>query len=245
VVDAAHGGADNGARGPNGVNEKDVVLALARGIRADLVRQGYRVVMTRDSDADPTFDDRATIANQFANAIFVTLHVASTGTPGTVRAYYYHATTPFTVTLSQNPSADEQAPAPAVIPLIPRAPNGATAAGLIPWREAQVKFIDQSHRFADLVQNVLAQKFSTSPAASAPSSVRELRSVAAPAIAIELSSVGSSSASALEAMGPSIAAAVDQSIVAFRPPVAAPAAPAPATAPAPPPPATPVPGGNR
>ena len=98
VVDAAHGGTDNGARGSNGINEKDVVLALARGCRAELTTRGYRVVMTRDSDADPTFDDRAAQANQFADAIFISLHVASTGTPATVRVYYDRLASAYTMT---------------------------------------------------------------------------------------------------------------------------------------------------
>ena len=35
VIDPAHGGTDNGAQGPNGTVEKDVVLRLARQIRSD------------------------------------------------------------------------------------------------------------------------------------------------------------------------------------------------------------------
>jgi N-acetylmuramoyl-L-alanine amidase len=213
VVDAAHGGADNGARGANGLNEKDVVLALARGVRAELTRQGYRVVMTRDSDADPTFDDRAALANQFADAIFVSLHVASTGTPGTVRVYYYRLATPFTISLPDTSAATANGAMPPA-PTLPAALNGE---GLVPWRQAQAPSIDGSHRLADLVQSGLAQKFSGSPASSASASVRDLRSVAAPAIAIEVSSISSPGVSALEAMSPSIASVIAQSVAVFRP----------------------------
>lgn len=213
VLDAAHGGADEGARGPNGVNEKDVVLALARGCRAELTQRGYRVVMTRDSDADPTFQDRASIANQFPNAIFVTLHVASTGTPGTVRVYYDREASPYTFAQSPAPGTPvgaASAPQPASV-------SAPAAGGLTPWRQAQVSFDEQSHQFADLVQGALAQKFSGSPIGSISAAVRDLRSVTAPAIAVEISNISSPNVSTLESMSPAIAAAIAQSIPMFRP----------------------------
>ncbi|MGB9068507.1 MAG: N-acetylmuramoyl-L-alanine amidase, partial [Candidatus Acidiferrales bacterium] len=86
VLDPAHGGTDAGARG-EAVAEKDMVLQIARSARAALERQGYRVVMTRNDDSNPSYDDRAAMANGYRDAIFVTLHVASTGTPRTVRTY--------------------------------------------------------------------------------------------------------------------------------------------------------------
>ena len=208
MIDAAHGGVDNGARGPNGVNEKDVSLALARGIRAELTRRGFRVVMTRDADTDPAFDDRAATANQFADAIYISLHVASTGTAGTVRAYFYRIATPFaTIVPAAGVETNSQ----------PTTPTPSPPGGLVPWREAQAAFDDGSHRFADAVQAGLAQKFSGSPATGTSAAVRDLRSVAAPAISIELSSVASLNASSLEAMGPSVASAIAQGILEFHP----------------------------
>jgi N-acetylmuramoyl-L-alanine amidase len=211
VIDAAHGGADDGAKGANGINEKDVVLALARGCRAELTQRGYRVVMTRDSDADPTFDERAFMANQFANSVFVSLHVASTGTPGTVRVYYDRFAAPFTIAPTASPGAPpvtNTAQPPTTAP-----PNPA----LLPWRRAQASFDDQSHLFADLVQSALVQKFSGSPPASLPAAVRDLRSIAAPAIAIEISNIGSPNVSTLESMSPSVAAAIAQALTSFHP----------------------------
>ena len=70
VLDPAHGGTDAGARGESAV-EKDVVLQLARSVRAALERQGYRVVMTRDDDSNPSYDDRAAMANTYRDAVFV------------------------------------------------------------------------------------------------------------------------------------------------------------------------------
>ena len=195
MIDAAHGGADNGARGPNGVNEKDITMALARGVRAELVRRGYRVVMTRDGDADPTYDERAADANSYAQPIFVSLHVASTGTAGTVHVYFYREPVVSVATAASAP---------------------ATQTGLVPWREAQASFADASHRLADLVQSALAQKYSGSPANGTTAAVRDLRSVAAPALAIEISNI-TANPSSTESMSPAIAAAIAQSLDTFRP----------------------------
>ena len=214
VVDAAHGGADDGARGANGLKEKDVVLAIARGCRAELTQRGYRVVLTRDGDSDPSFDDRAAIANQFANSFFVTLHVASTGTPSTVRVYYDRFAAPYEMpplSAGSSPRSDSSPP-PSTAAVSPT-----QAELLLPWRLAQTSFDDASHRFADLVQAGLSQKFSGSPTSSISAAVRDLRSIATPAIAIEISNIGSPNVSALEQMSPSIAAAIAQAVSALHP----------------------------
>jgi N-acetylmuramoyl-L-alanine amidase len=51
VIDAGHGGADPGKIGVNGALEKDINLSLAEKLRDLLVQKGYRIVMTRESDA--------------------------------------------------------------------------------------------------------------------------------------------------------------------------------------------------
>src|SRR5207245_3123058 len=50
-------------------------------------------------------------------------------------------------------------------------------------------FLGLSKTFGDLVQGFLAQRFKGSPDAAQPASVRQLRTTAAPAIAVEISSV--------------------------------------------------------
>jgi len=46
VIDAGHGGEDEGARGVNGLFEKDLVLEVARALAALLRRAGLNVVLT-------------------------------------------------------------------------------------------------------------------------------------------------------------------------------------------------------
>ena len=52
VLDAGHGGSDNGAVGPHGLKEKDVSLAVALKTEKILKNQGMKVVMTRRTDID-------------------------------------------------------------------------------------------------------------------------------------------------------------------------------------------------
>jgi len=74
VVDAGHGGEDHGARGPEGLVEKQLVLDLARRLQERLTGQGLRVVMTRDEDAFVPLDERTRIANQVGADLFVSIH---------------------------------------------------------------------------------------------------------------------------------------------------------------------------
>jgi N-acetylmuramoyl-L-alanine amidase len=203
VLNPAHGGTDSGARGQNAAMEKDLVLQMARGVKVELERQGFRVVMTRDGDSNPSYDDRAAMANGYSDAIFVSLHIASTGTVGTVRAYYDLLSTPY-VPSDETTNAPEKSVSPAAV-------------GLNSWNEAQRAYLNSSHRLADLMQIELAQKFSSSADTSLGAAVRGLRSVAAPAVAIELSSVSASDPVALanSAAAP-LGDAIARAVTAFR-----------------------------
>jgi N-acetylmuramoyl-L-alanine amidase len=171
---------------------------MARGVKAAIERQGLRVIMTRNDDSNPSWDDRAAMANGYHDAIFISLHIASTGAIGSVRAYYDQLGTPYV------PSAEAGAAAPA-------------APGLNSWNEAQRAYMNSSHRLADLIQIELAQKFSGSADTSLGAAVRGLRSVAAPAVAIELSSVSAPDPVALanSAAAP-LADAIARAVMAFR-----------------------------
>lgn len=202
VLDPAHGGTDNGARGPSGIFEKDIVLNIARTVRAELQSHGYRVVLTRDDDSNPSYDDRAAVANAFRDAVFITLHVASTGTPGTARAYYDQFWTPL--------------PVPASSDADPKKPN-IPVNTLSPWNQAQRESLDASHHLADLLQLQLVQVFSGSPVTSSAAPIRELRSVVGPAVAIELSSVAVSNPESLGAEANPLALAILRTLSAFHP----------------------------
>jgi len=73
VLDAGHGGKDNGARSPYEW-EKNFVLDVARRVRDRLQKAGFRVLMIRNSDKFIELADRAAFANRQKNVIFVSLH---------------------------------------------------------------------------------------------------------------------------------------------------------------------------
>jgi N-acetylmuramoyl-L-alanine amidase len=75
VIDAGHGGRDPGAQGAAGTREKDVVLAAALALRAELeTRGGYRVVLTRADDVYIPLQDRVALARRERADLFVSLH---------------------------------------------------------------------------------------------------------------------------------------------------------------------------
>lgn len=217
VLNPAHGATDTGARGENGIFEKDIVLEFALATRAELQRQGYRVVMTRTDDSNPSYDDRAAIANAFHDFIFVGFHVSSTGTPGTARTYYYQFWNPFTIPETAPATAQNASNAAGKNAQPAATPAPAPAHGLIPWEEAQRPETETSHRLADILQADLAQHFPGSPAVSSAAEVRDLRSVSGPAIDVEISSVAVTDPNSLRAMAAPLAAAVARSIAAFHP----------------------------
>ncbi|MGA2810510.1 MAG: N-acetylmuramoyl-L-alanine amidase [Candidatus Acidiferrum sp.] len=188
VLDPAHGGTDPGARGTGGLRESDVVLQFTAQIRHALESQGFQVVQTRLGDENPSFDDRSAIANAQRGAAFVTVHIASTGLAGTARVY---------VNEDLPPVSDPT--------------------GLIPWDQAQAPFLGLSRKLGDLVQGLLAQRFKGSPDTAQTAAVRQLRTTAAPAIAVEISSVSVEKREDLDRMAPGVADAIARAIVTFKP----------------------------
>jgi len=75
VLDPGHGGKDPGAIGPRGLMEKDVTLALAKALSAQLKKRfPCEVILTRDSDVYIPLDERTLIANRLDADLFVSLH---------------------------------------------------------------------------------------------------------------------------------------------------------------------------
>ncbi|MFY9804709.1 MAG: N-acetylmuramoyl-L-alanine amidase [Candidatus Acidiferrales bacterium] len=210
VIDPAHGGTDNGARGQSGEVEKDVVLIFGRMLRSEFERQGYRVVMTRNDDSNPSYEDRAAVANAYRDSIFISLHVSSTGKVGTARAYTYQFAAPLAAAAS--PAGGTGIAGPLNSPAF-----GARGNGLILWNQAQQSFVEISHHLGDVLQGQLAQRFSGSPAVSTRVAVRELRSVATPAVAVEVSSVSVTDPNNLLVMGAPLAAAIVRGVQTLRP----------------------------
>ncbi len=73
VIDAGHGGRDNG--GSYGkVYEKWLALDTALRVERKLKAKGFRTVMTRRSDVFIPLSGRAKLGNRYANSIFISIH---------------------------------------------------------------------------------------------------------------------------------------------------------------------------
>jgi N-acetylmuramoyl-L-alanine amidase len=92
VVDAGHGGKDNGAFRRFGGAEKNATLDVATRLAAKLRESQFHVVMTRSDDVFIPLDERAAISNRQKNAIFVSVHFNDSGRRG-IRGFetYYRS----------------------------------------------------------------------------------------------------------------------------------------------------------
>jgi N-acetylmuramoyl-L-alanine amidase len=91
VIDAGHGGFDRGGIPGQRVAEKTMTLDVAQRLKQVLQDNGYRVVMTRDSDVFVPLPVRVAIANSYRNAIFICIHfnAAPRGGANGIETYFY------------------------------------------------------------------------------------------------------------------------------------------------------------
>ncbi|MBP6577990.1 MAG: N-acetylmuramoyl-L-alanine amidase [Chryseobacterium sp.] len=74
VIDAGHGGTDLGAN-RNGIYEKEIVLNIAKKIKALNQNQNLEIILTRDDDSYPTLTDRTGKINEIKPDFAISLHV--------------------------------------------------------------------------------------------------------------------------------------------------------------------------
>ena len=95
VIDPGHGGHDTGTIGPNGLQEKDLVLEVGRRLGKLLeTRLGAEVVYTRKNDTFIPLETRTAIANQQRADLFISIHANSSDDSGArgVETYYLNFT---------------------------------------------------------------------------------------------------------------------------------------------------------
>jgi len=82
AIDAGHGGEDPGAVGANGTREKDVTLAIARRLKAQIDDMpGMRGYLTRDGDYFVPLGQRVVKARKVQADLFVSIHADAFMTP--------------------------------------------------------------------------------------------------------------------------------------------------------------------
>src|SRR5262249_13800792 len=86
VLDAGHGGHDNGAPSTYGF-EKNYTLDVVARTRQLLQQAGFNLVLTPSADVFIPLQERCRIANQYRNALFVSVHFNSGGTGTGLETY--------------------------------------------------------------------------------------------------------------------------------------------------------------
>jgi N-acetylmuramoyl-L-alanine amidase len=91
VIDAGHGGFDRGGVPGQRISEKDKTLDVAQRLKRILQAEGYRVIMTRDSDVFIPLPTRVAIANSYRGASFISIHFNCASRIGAngIETYYY------------------------------------------------------------------------------------------------------------------------------------------------------------
>lgn len=75
VIDPGHGGKDPGATGPYGSKEKDIVLAIAKKLQAEINQQpGFKAILTRSGDYYLGLRQRLNLAHKHKADMFVAIH---------------------------------------------------------------------------------------------------------------------------------------------------------------------------
>jgi N-acetylmuramoyl-L-alanine amidase len=180
VIDAGHGGDENGAKGPNGTLEKQVTLSVARRLKAALEgRLGLRVILTRDGDTTIGLDERAAVANNNKADLFVSLHANASPRPGTSGAEVFY------LSLDEYGDAAERA-AHTDSEALPVFGGGSRDIELILWDMAQARYIKESASLAQSVEASLRQRVPMSARAIQQAPFRVLVGANMPAVLVEM-----------------------------------------------------------
>ena len=120
--------------------------------------------MTRTGDVNETFEHRAAAANEAAAAYFLTFHAGDLGGGSPQIAVYTY----------QSPGLPLPSPGVEAKPLF------------VPWNRVQEAYLDQSRQLAQTLQQEFTVLVGVKADLPTPAPVRTLRSVNAPAVAIEI-----------------------------------------------------------
>ena len=211
AIDAGHGGADAGTRGPEGALEKDVTLGVARRLRAAIQRRlGLRVVLTRAGDADVTLDERAAIANNNRADLFISLHANASMRENAAGAeVYYLSPADYEIDADEAPGGER----------IPVVGGGTRVLDIVRWERAQLRFVDRSAVWAQTLAEELGARLPMSPRGVQQAPLRVLVGANMPAALVEMGFI-SNPAQEAQLVSPVFQAAVVeallQSIIRFR-----------------------------
>jgi N-acetylmuramoyl-L-alanine amidase len=180
VIDAGHGGADEGARSADGTAEKTVTMAVARRLKAALeARLGLRVILTRDGDDAVPLDRRAAVANNNKADLFISLHANASVRPAAAGAEVFY--------LSLDEYGDEALRA-STTPreTLPLFSGGSRDIEVVRWQLAQARHIGESAALARTVESSLRARVTMSARSLQQAPFRVLVGANMPAVLVEI-----------------------------------------------------------
>lgn len=179
VIDPGHGGTETGARGPSGTLEKNVVLSIARQLRAAIeTRLGIRVLLTRGGDETVALDARAAFANNNKADLFISIHANASVRSSVTGAEVFYVTLGEYGTAVRSNAAEPGA-------LLPTLGGGERAVDLILWEMAQAQHLNESARLAQTIEGEMRARVPMSPRAIQQAPFRVLVGANMPAVLVE------------------------------------------------------------
>jgi N-acetylmuramoyl-L-alanine amidase len=167
IVDPGHGGQDTGSKGPGGLLEKEITMALANKLAQALEETGeIRSELTRTDDQPVSLDDRAGLANHHHGDLFISLHLGTTfaSDPTGFSIYYWSPTT-------ASPTAT---------------PPSSTVK---PWDQEQEPHWEKSRMLASLMKEELLWSIPWASGGVLAADIYLLRRTRMPAVMLELGSL--------------------------------------------------------
>jgi N-acetylmuramoyl-L-alanine amidase len=154
VIDPGHGGREVGAIGPNGMMEKDATLAICRKLQNALASKlGARVILTRNDDSVVSLDQRTAVANQYKADLFLSVHLNAAAVKGAHGSEVYFLSVEASDEQAKKAAEVENAAARSAV--VPQ--TGSPDLKLILWDLAQQEYLNESNRFAQVIQEEMNQ----------------------------------------------------------------------------------------
>jgi N-acetylmuramoyl-L-alanine amidase len=241
VIDPGHGGTETGALGPDGYQEKEATLEIARRLAATLPKLlTCRTLLTRDTDLLISLDDRTAIANHEKADLFISVHANSSRAASAQGSETYYLSLEASDRVAQEVARQENASPGAPTP--GPGQTGNPDLDFILWDLAQSAHLKESSELAEAIQNELNIVSDTRNRGVKQAPFRVLVGASMPAVLVEVGFI-SNAAEEAKLKSPefqqALADAIGRAVVKFfakRKPAAL--KPAPETAP---PPTTPKP----
>jgi N-acetylmuramoyl-L-alanine amidase len=187
VIDPGHGGAETGAIGPTGLEEKTVTLDLARQVKRALQRdRSISVVLTRDDDRLISLDERTSIANHNQADLFLSIHLNGSPRASARGAETYYVSMDATDDEARTLAALENRSFGAEETEQRTVDGEARDLDLVLWDLAQNQFLAESSFLAEAMQRQFNELVGTRDRGVRQAPFRVLMGAMMPAILVEV-----------------------------------------------------------